>query len=351
MSKGIKDLINSIKKLTGDQESIRLASSNIKLDTVSTGSLMLDHRLGGGIPVGRITELYGLESSGKTTLALSIARAAQLENPNNYVAFIDTENAITQSLLQMNQIDLERFILCNPTSGELVFEMIQQQLKYNSKAKDDAKEDRVAVIIVDSVAAITSNAEMQGTMSDIQVGSQARLISKGLRKIIGSLATSGCALVFINQVRSKIGIVYGNPLTTTGGHALKFYASVRIHIKKINKNRTEDIAHTMQVSVKKNKLAAIDTPVVLEVIFGQGIDRINELVNIAIERDIITNSGSWFYYNGEKLAQGRSKCVALLKKNAEMLDLQKKTPLLVAFHVFSHLCNRVILHGYESFPF
>lgn len=276
---------------------------------ISTGSIGLDIALGiGGIPRGRITELMGQESSGKTTVALHILREAQRDGSN--VVFVDAEHALDLRYAQAIGVDLERMYVNQPDNGEQALEVVNAMIEA----------DNVSAIVIDSVAALTPKAEIDGEMGDAHMGLQARLMSQAMRKIVGKTGKNGPAIIFINQMRQKIGVVFGNPETTTGGNALKFYASVRIKISR-GKSVTEDdvaVASHVTARVIKNKMAPPFRETEFDIVFGKGIDTIGEVIAIATELGGITKSGSWYYYQGEKIGQGVNSVREELEANPDM---------------------------------
>lgn len=304
--------IKNIKKQFGD-ESIMILGDNPKkeIQTSSSGSLLLDEALGiGGYPVGRIIEIYGPESSGKTTLALHAV--AEIQKAGGVAAFIDAENALDVTYAQNLGVDIKKLILSQPDSGEQGLEITDTLVRSQA----------VNMVVIDSVAALVPQVELDGEMSDQTIGVQARLMSKALRKMAGAINHSDVIVVFINQLREKVGIMFGSPETTTGGRALKFYSSIRIDIRKADtiKKGTDIIGTKSRVKVVKNKVAPPFKQVELDIIYGKGISKIGEIVDIAVEKEIIEKAGSWYSYNNEKIGQGRENAKKFLTENVEIRD-------------------------------
>jgi recombination protein RecA len=280
-----------------------------KIDSTPSGSLLLNKALGiGGYPIGRIMEIYGPESSGKTTLALHAI--AELQKNNGIAAFIDAENAIDIEYAKNLGVDTKHLILSQPDSGEQALEI----------ADVLARSGVVDMIVVDSVAALVPQVELDGEMNDMTIGAQARLMSKALRKLAAILNHQDVTIIFINQLREKVGIIYGSPEVTTGGRALKFYASVRIDIRKIDfiKKGTDIVGIKSRVKIIKNKVAPPFKQVELEIIYGKGISMLSELIDLAVEANIIIKNGSWYSYNGEKIGQGKENVKLFLQENEKI---------------------------------
>lgn len=308
--KALKTAIDQIEKTFG-KGAIMLLGSNQSLDieSISTGSLTLDLALGiGGVPRGRITEIYGPESSGKTTVALSIA--AQAQKIGGSVAFIDVEHALDPNYAKVLGVDLNSLLVSQPSSGEQALEIIEKLVRSGA----------IDVVILDSVAAMTTKAEIEGEMGDSNIGLQARLMSQAMRKLTGIISKTNCAAIFINQIREKIGVIYGNPETTPGGRALKFYASVRMEIRRGEqiKDGTKIIGNKTRCKVCKNKVAPPFKEAQFTLIYGVGISYISEVVDLAVEHNIINKSGSWFSYKQERIGQGRDSVKAYLENNPEI---------------------------------
>ena len=280
-----------------------------KVDVIPTGCLPLDLALGiGGMPRGRIVEIYGPESSGKTTLTLHVIAEAQ--KLGGRVAFIDAEHALDPSYAKNLDIDLNELYISQPDSGEQALNIVEELV--GSGALD--------VVVVDSVAALTPKAEIDGEMEDSQIGLQARLMSKALRKLVAPAEKTNTCIIFINQLREKVGVFFGSPETTPGGKALKFYTSIRLDIRKVDsvKEGSEIVGNRAKVKIVKNKLAPPFKTAEFDIIYGKGISRAGCLIDMGIEYDIISKSGSWFGYNGERIAQGREKLRSMLETNAEL---------------------------------
>ena len=298
-----------IEKNFGKGAVMRLGDRpDLQVDAIPTGSLALDAALGiGGVPKGRIIEIYGPESSGKTTLALHIV--AQAQKRGGEVAFVDAEHALDPDYAARIGVDIDSMLVSQPDTGEQALEITDALVRSGA----------VDVVVVDSVAALTPRAEIEGEMGDTFVGLQARLMSQALRKLAGNIAKTNCVVIFINQLRMKIGVMYGNPETTTGGNALKFYASVRIDIRRIEaiKNGTEIIGNRTRAKIVKNKVAPPFKEAVFDIMYGEGISKWGELVDMAVQLDIIQKSGSWFSIGEERIGQGRDNARKYLMENPE----------------------------------
>ncbi|MCQ2787149.1 MAG: recombinase RecA [Bacilli bacterium] len=304
--------IKNIEKIYGKGSVMRLGERpNIDVDTISTGSLLLDNALGvGGYPKGRIIEIYGPESSGKTTLALHAIAEAQKKGGK--AAFVDAEHSIDPVYAKKLGVDIDELILSQPDSGEEALEITELL----------AQSGEISIIVVDSVAALVPQAELDGVMADNQVGLQARLMSKAMRKLAGVLNKTETTVIFINQLREKVGVMYGNPETTTGGRALKFYASVRLDIRRSEaiKDGNDIIGNTVKVKVVKNKVAPPFKTCNIDIIYGTGISAKGEILDIAIEKGFIKKSGSWYELDGEKIGQGRDTAVGYLNEHQALVD-------------------------------
>ncbi len=315
--KALASAIAQIEKNFGKGAIIKLgANTAMKVDSIPTGSMSLDIALGiGGVPRGRIVELYGPESSGKTTVALHIIAEAQKQGGE--VAFVDVEHALDPKYAKAIGVDVDNLLVSQPNSGEEALEIVEALVRSGA----------IDVVVLDSVAALTTKAEIEGNMGDSNVGQLARLMSQAMRKLTPLLAKTNCVALFINQIREKIGVMYGNPETTPGGRALKFYSSVIIDVRKGEpiKEGTEQVGNRTKIKIKKNKVAPPFKECEFDLIFGQGISRMSEVIDIAVELDIIKKSGSWFSYDGNKLGQGREKVKAILKDNPDMLkEIEEK---------------------------
>jgi recombination protein RecA len=302
--------VDQIKKQFGQGAIMQLGGDQkINVETFSTGSLGLDIALGGGLPKGRIIEIYGPESSGKTTLALHAV--AQVQKAGGTAAFIDAENALDPAYAARIGVDTNNFLVSQPDNGEQALEIVETLVRSNA----------VDVIVVDSVAALVPQAEIEGDMGDAHMGLQARLMSQALRKLTSVINKSHCTVIFINQLRMKIGIMFGNPETTTGGNALKFYASVRLDIRRISqiKSGEEAIGSRVRVKVVKNKIAPPFREAEFDVMFNQGINTTGEVLDIAVNHEIVQKGGAWFEYEGTKLGQGREAAKQYLLDNPAVL--------------------------------
>lgn len=304
--------VDTLEKQFGKGTIMRLGDDAVvSVPIVPTGSLTLDFALGvGGLPKGRIVEVYGPESSGKTTLALHAIAEAQKQG--GIAAFVDAEHAFDQMYARKLGIDVKSLLISQPESGEQALSIVETLVRSGA----------VDIIVIDSVAALVPQAELEGEMGDSQMGLQARLMSQALRKLTGAISKTSCVAVFINQLRDKIGIMYGSPETTTGGKALKFYASVRLDIRKIAqiKDGTEIIGNRTKVKVVKNKVAPPFKSVEFDIVYGEGISKIGELIDLAVEFGIVKKSGAWFSYETERLGQGREAVKTNLKTNQELYD-------------------------------
>ncbi|GAA4661961.1 recombinase RecA [Bartonella pachyuromydis] len=310
-TKALDAALAQIERSFGKGSIMRLGQKEqvVEIETIPTGSLSLDIALGvGGLPKGRIVEIYGPESSGKTTLALhAIAEAQKI---GGICAFIDAEHALDPIYARKLGVDLENLFISQPDTGEQALEITETLVRSGA----------VDVLVVDSVAALTPRAEIDGEMGDALPGLQARLMSKALRKLTASIFRSNCMVIFINQIRMKIGVMFGSPETTTGGNALKFYASVRLDIRRIGsiKDRDVIVGNQTRVKVVKNKLAPPFKQVEFDIIYGEGISKLGELIDLGVKVGIVEKSGSWFSYNSQRLGQGRENAKQFLRENAEI---------------------------------
>ncbi len=304
--------IKEIEKACGKGSIMMLGDSvKVDVDAIPSGSLMIDQALGiGGYPRGRIIEIYGPESSGKTTLALHAI--AEVQKAGGKAAFIDVENAIDPMYAKALGVQIDELILSQPDSGEDALEITELLIKSGA----------IDLVVVDSVAALVPQAELDGVMSDANVGGQARLMSKALRKIAGVMNKSKCAVIFINQLRQKIGVMFGNPETTTGGMALKFWASIRIEVRKSEaiKQGADIIGNKVNIKVVKNKVAPPFKTCQVEIRYGEGLSHVSEVIDMAVDNDIIQKSGAWFAYEGEKIGQGKENVRSFLLDHKDILD-------------------------------
>ena len=309
--------VDSLNKLYGKGTVMKLGDSTVAAEEViPTGSIGVDLALGiGGVPRGRVIEIYGPESSGKTTLAIHIIAEAQKKG--GICAIIDAEHAFDKVYAEKLGVDVENLLISQPGYGEQALEIADHLIR--SGALD--------VVVIDSVAALVPKGELEGEMGDSKMGLQARLMSQALRKLTGTINKTGCCCIFINQLREKIGIMFGNPETTTGGNALKFYASVRIDIRRIGqlKDKEEIIGNRVKVKIVKNKVALPFRQAEFDIIYGEGISKIGEIVDLGAETGVVQKSGSWYSYEGTKLGQGREGVKELLKDNPELaIEIEKK---------------------------
>ena len=307
--KALEAALAQIDRAFGKGSAMKLGSrEKIEIETISTGSLGLDIALGvGGLPRGRVVEIYGPESSGKTTLALHAIAEAQ--KGGGTAAFVDAEHALDPVYARKLGVDIDELIVSQPDTGEQALEIVDTLVRSNA----------VDVLVVDSVAALVPRAEIEGEMGDSHVGLQARLMSQALRKLTGSISRSRCLVIFINQVRMKIGVMYGNPETTTGGNALKFYASVRLDIRRTGqiKERDEIIGNATRVKVVKNKVAPPFKQVEFDIMYGEGVSKVGEILDLGVKAGVVEKSGSWFSYDSIRIGQGRENAKQYLKDNPE----------------------------------
>ena len=310
--KALDAALSQIERAFGKGSIMRLGqNTNVDIEAISTGSLGIDIALGiGGMPKGRIVEIYGPESSGKTTLALSVI--AQAQKKGGTCAFIDAEHALDPSYAKKIGVDVENLLVSQPDSGEQALEIADTLVRSGA----------IDVMVVDSVAALVPKAELEGEMGDSHMGLQARLMSQALRKLTATVARSNTLIIFINQIRMKIGVMFGNPETTTGGNALKFYASVRIDIRRIGaiKDKDDVIGSQTRVKIVKNKVAPPFKTVDFDIMYGEGISKTGELIDLGVKSGIIEKAGAWFSYNGEKIGQGRENAKKFLKDNPAIAD-------------------------------
>ncbi len=316
--KALESALAQIEKQYGKGSIMKLGdnSSHMNVETVPTGSISLDIALGlGGVPKGRVVEIYGPESSGKTTVALHMV--AEVQKRGGIAGFIDAEHALDPVYAKNIGVDIDELYISQPDNGEQALEITETMVRSGA----------VDIIIVDSVAALVPKAEIEGDMGDSHVGLQARLMSQALRKLTGIISKSNCIVIFINQLREKVGVMFGNPETTTGGRALKFYASVRLDVRRIDyiKNGGENIGNRVRVKVVKNKIAPPFREAEFDIMFGQGISREGDILDLAVNENIVIKSGAWFSYNEAKIGQGRENAKQYLRDNpAVMAEVEQK---------------------------
>jgi recombination protein RecA len=313
----LEDAIKSIEKAYGKGAVMRMGEhAHVDVDVIPSGSLLLDQALGvGGFPRGRIVEVYGPESSGKTTLALHAVAEAQKKGGR--AAYVDAEHAIDPEYAAKLGVDIDELILSQPDSGEQALEIVEML----------AQSGAIDVIVVDSVAALVPQAELDGVMEDNQVGLQARLMSKAMRKLAGILAKTNCLVIFINQLREKVGVMYGNPETTTGGRALKFYATIRLDLRRADaiKNGSEIIGNSVKIKVVKNKVAPPFKTCVVDLLYGHGFAKDGEIVDLGVENGLVQKTGNWYMVSGEKIGNGRDAAKAYMDSHPEVAnDLEAK---------------------------
>jgi recombination protein RecA len=310
--KALDAALAQIDRAFGKGSAMKLGSREaIEIEAISTGSLGLDIALGiGGLPKGRIIEVYGPESSGKTTLALHTV--AECQKKGGTAAFIDAEHALDPVYAKKLGVDVDNLIVSQPDTGEQALEICDTLVRSNA----------VDILVIDSVAALVPRAEIEGEMGDSHVGLQARLMSQSLRKLTGSISKSKCMVIFINQLRMKIGVMYGNPETTTGGNALKFYASVRLDIRRTGqiKDRDEVVGNATRVKVVKNKVAPPFKQVEFDIMYGEGISKVGEIIDLGVKAGLVEKAGAWFSYDSTRIGQGRENAKNFLREHPEMLD-------------------------------
>ena len=310
-AKALESALAQIERQFGKGSIMKLGQNNAVMDVeaISTGSLGLDIALGiGGLPKGRIIEIYGPESSGKTTLTLHVVAEAQ--KSGGVCAFIDAEHALDPQYAKKLGVNLDELLISQPDTGEQALEIVDTLVRSGA----------VTTIVVDSVAALVPKSEIEGDMGDMQMGSQARLMSQAMRKLTASIGRSNCMVIFINQIRMKIGVMFGSPETTTGGNALKFYASVRLDIRRIGsiKDRDTVIGNSTRVKVVKNKVSPPFKEVEFDIMFGEGISKLGEIVDLGVKCGVVEKSGSWYSYKDERIGQGRENAKVFLKSNPAM---------------------------------
>jgi len=316
--KALDAALSQIDRAFGKGSVMKLGhkDASVDIEAVSTGSLGLDIALGiGGLPRGRVIEIYGPESSGKTTLSLHVV--AEVQKRGGIAAFVDAEHALDPTYAAKLGVDIDELLISQPDTGEQALEIADTLVRSGA----------VEVLVVDSVAALTPRAELEGEMGDTHVGLQARLMSQALRKLTGSIARSNCMVIFINQIRMKIGVMFGNPETTTGGNALKFYSSVRLDIRRIGsiKDKDEVVGNQTRVRVVKNKVAPPFRTVEFDIMYGEGISKMGELLDLGVKAGIVEKSGSWFSYDSQRVGQGRENAKQFLRDNPDMaMDIENK---------------------------
>lgn len=316
-AKALESALAQIERQFGKGSIMKLGQNNAVMDVeaISTGSLGLDIALGiGGLPKGRIIEIYGPESSGKTTLTLHVVAEAQKNG--GVCAFVDAEHALDPQYAKKLGVNLDELLISQPDTGEQALEIVDTLVRSGA----------VTTIVVDSVAALVPKSEIEGDMGDMQMGSQARLMSQAMRKLTASIGRSNCMVIFINQIRMKIGVMFGSPETTTGGNALKFYASVRLDIRRTGaiKDRDEVVGNTTRVKVVKNKVAPPFREVIFDIMYGEGISKLGEIIDLGVKAGIVEKSGSWFSYDSQRIGQGRENVRAFLKANPDIADSIEK---------------------------
>lgn len=322
--KALAAALGQIEKQFGKGSIMRLGdgAAMMEVDSVSTGSLGLDVALGiGGLPYGRVTEIYGPESSGKTTLTLQVI--AQAQKQGKTCAFIDAEHALDPAYAKNLGVDTDNLLISQPDTGEQALEICDMLVRSGA----------VNLVVIDSVAALTPKAEIEGDMGDSHMGLQARLMSQALRKLTGNIKQTNCLVIFINQIRMKIGVMFGSPETTTGGNALKFYASVRLDIRRIGaiKNGDEIVGNETRVKVVKNKVSPPFKQAEFQIIYGEGINQFGELIDLGVKQNFVEKAGSWYSYNGTKIGQGKSNACKYMQENpviAEELEAKLRDALL-----------------------
>ncbi len=338
--KALDAALSQIERAFGKGSIMRLGqNTNIDIEAISTGSLGIDIALGiGGLPKGRIIEIYGPESSGKTTLALSVI--AQSQKKGGTCAFIDAEHALDPSYAKKIGVDIENLLISQPDAGEQALEIADTLVRSGA----------IDVLVVDSVAALVPKAELEGEMGDSHMGLQARLMSQALRKLTSTVSRSNTLIIFINQIRMKIGVMFGNPETTTGGNALKFYASVRMDIRRIGaiKDKDDVIGSQTRVKIVKNKVAPPFKTVDFDIMYGEGISKTGELIDLGVKAGLVEKSGAWFSYKGEKLGQGRENAKLFLRDNPTIAEEIENKIRADAGHLTTEMIGDDTLPGDED---
>jgi len=316
-SQALNLAVSQIEKQFGSGSIMRLGdTSKIHIETISTGSLSLDIALGGGLPKGRVIEIYGPEASGKTTVCLHAV--AEVQKSGGTAAYIDAEHALDPGYAKRLGVDIDKLLISQPDSGEQALEVVETLVRSNA----------VDIIVVDSVAALVPQAEIEGDMGDAVMGMQARLMSQALRKLTGVISRTKCTVMFVNQLRMKIGVMFGNPETTTGGQALKFYSSVRMDIRRISQIKQADtvIGNHVRVKVVKNKVAPPFREAEFDIMYNEGISRQGDLIDLATTHGVVDKAGAWYEYEGQKIAQGREAAKQYLRDNPKVFEeIAKKT--------------------------
>ncbi len=314
--KALDAALTQIERAFGKGSVMKLGTrESVEVDTISTGSLGLDIALGiGGLPRGRIVEIYGPESSGKTTLALHVI--AQSQKIGGTCAFVDAEHALDPSYAKKLGVNIDELLISQPDTGEQALEIVDTLVRSGA----------IDVLVIDSVAALVPKAEIEGEMGDSHMGLQARLMSQALRKLTASISRSRCMVIFINQIRQKIGVMFGNPETTTGGNALKFYASVRLDIRRIGaiKDKETVVGNQTRVKVVKNKMAPPFRVVEFDIMYGEGVSKLGELIDLGVKAEVVEKSGAWFSYDGQRIGQGRENSKTFLKENPAIAEAIEK---------------------------
>ncbi|BAU14106.1 RecA protein [Leptolyngbya sp. NIES-3755] len=340
--KALNLVLTQIERNFGKGSIMRLGdATRMKVETIPTGALTLDLALGGGLPKGRVIEIYGPESSGKTTLALHAV--AEVQKAGGIAAYVDAEHALDPNYSAALGVDIANLLISQPDTGESALEIVDQLVRSTA----------VDVVVVDSVAALVPRAEIEGEMGDSHMGLQARLMSQALRKITGNIGKSGCTVIFINQLRQKIGVTYGSPETTTGGQALKYYASVRLDIRRIQtlKKGTEEFGTRAKVKVAKNKVAPPFRIAEFDIIFGKGISTLGCLVDLAEETNVLVRKGAWYSYKGENISQGRDNAIKYMEERPELakeLEVQVREKLEMGAQVSANSVGQVDEHDNEE---
>lgn len=320
-SQALRLAVDQIEKQFGKGSIMRLGEANAaNVETISTGSISLDLALGGGIPKGRVVEIYGPESSGKTTVCLHAV--AEVQKSGGTAAYVDAEHALDPAYAKRLGVNIDNLLISQPDSGEQALEVVETLVRSNA----------VDIVVVDSVAALVPQAEIEGDMGDAHMGLQARLMSQALRKLTGIISRTKCTVIFVNQLRMKIGVMFGNPETTTGGNALKFYASVRMDIRRIAQIKSGEtvVGNHVRVKVVKNKIAPPFREAEFDIMYNEGISKAGDVIDLAVAKEIVQKTGAWYEYSGEKIAQGREAAKNYLKENPKVLEKIAKETVAAA---------------------